>query len=212
MTRRAPGTAVGDLAPATWRDLPALALVAGRAFARRPFGNRAGFVLAVLGWPLWWVLVAVYRPHLWHLERRALVAIYPPGASKRPKELFVVPLAYGAAWGIAVATIGAPALVPQIAIVAAFVIAVVGPYPGRLRAGRPRPGQGQPLHIALAAAASARTGLLRATSNHLVARYRGEVIDLSARDRDLAAIYSRIWGLRAVDPERGRMRGVVPTG
>lgn len=137
---RGPGTAVRDLASATWRDLPALALVAGRAFARRPFGSRAGFGLAVLGWPLWWVLVAVYRPHLWHLERRGLVVIDPPGASKRPKELFAVPLALGALWGPTVAMVGAPAVATMLASVTAFIVALAGPYPGRLRAGPPMVG------------------------------------------------------------------------
>jgi hypothetical protein len=200
-------TAVGDLEPATWRDLPALALVAGRASARRAFGNRAGHA--------WLADVVGARrgapPALWHLDRRGPVAIYPPGASKRSTEVFMVPLASGAASGVTVATIGVPALASMLAIIAAFVIALAGPYHGRLRAGRTQPRRGQRLHIALAAAIGPRTGLLRATSAHLVARYRGELIDLAARDRDVADVYIRRWGLRAVDPERGRMMGVVPT-
>lgn len=207
----APKASADELQPATWRDLPALALVAGRAFARRPFGNTGGLVLAVLGWPLWWVLVAVHRTHLWHLNRRALVAIYPPGASRRPKELLVVPLAFGALWGLLVAIFGAPALAAVLGIVAVFVVTLCGLYPGRLRAGRALVDEGDLIYIALAAAACPGTGLLRATFNHLVARHGGVGIGLAARDRDVAARYGRHWGLRTVAEDRGRMVGVVPS-
>ncbi len=191
------------------RDLPALALMLGRAMARRPYGPVAAWPLAVLGWPVWWVLLDQSMPHVWHLNRQAVATIAPPGAPRVAglRRLGAV-LTVAVPLGIATGTWRAGPWI-DLAIVTAFLLTYLGWYPGRLRAGprvqRPSP----PVIIGTVAASHPGSGILRATERHVEESSPGQLIELVARDATLVAVYARAWDLRMVTKDLGRMVGRV---
>lgn len=200
------------LVRARGRDLPALALVAARAMARRPFGAVVGWPLAVLGWPVWLVLLILLSRHLWRLDRRAVIAIHAPEDSRVPAwHLLGAPLVIGTAMGVSL-VLWPPAFWLGVGSVAAFLVVDAGLYPGRLIAGPRVTHARPPVRISLAASAHRGSGLLHLTRVHLIAAYPGLPMELDARDRDLVANYSRMLSVSQVTPGRGRMTGAVPSG
>jgi len=153
------------------RDLPALALVAARAMARRPFGAVFGWPLAVLGWPVWLALLILLSRHLWRLERRAVIAIHAPADSRFPAwHLLGAPLVIGTAMGVSL-VLWPPSFWLGVGSVATFLVVYAGLYPGRLVAG-PRVTQARPpLRISLAASVHRGSGLLHCARVHVTAGY-----------------------------------------
>ena len=200
------------LVRARGRDLPALALVAARAMARRPFGAVVGWPLAVLGWPVWLALLILLSRHLWRLERRAVIAIHAPEDLRFPAwQLLGAPLVIGTAMGVSL-VLWPPAFWLGVGSVATFLVVYAGLYPGRLVAG-PRVTQARPpLRISLAASAHRGAGLLHCARVHVTARYPSMPMELDARDRDLVALYSRMLPVSQVTLGRGRMIGTIPSG
>ncbi|NMM24001.1 MAG: hypothetical protein HHJ11_10960 [Phycicoccus sp.] len=198
------------LVRARGRDLPALALVAARAMARRPFGAVIGWPLAVIGWPIWLVLLISLSGHLWRLERHSVIAIHAPDASRFPAwHLLGAPLVIGTAMGVSL-VLWPPAFWLGVGSVATFLLVCAGLYPGRLVAG-PKVTQARPpLRISLAASVHRGSGLLHCSRVHVTARYPSLPIELDARDRDLVALYSRMLPVSQVTLGRGRMIGTVP--
>ena len=200
------------LVRARGRDLPALALVAARAMARRPFGAVVGWPLAVLGWPVWLVLLILLSRHLWRLDRRAVIAIHAPEDSRVPAwHLLGAPLVIGTAMGVSL-VLWPPAFWLGVGSVAAFLVVDAGLYPGRLIAGPKVAHVRPPLGISIAASEHRGSGLLHHTRVHLAAQYPGLPMELVARDRDLVALYSRMLAISQVTPGRARMVGTVPSG
>lgn len=200
------------LVRARGRDLPALALVAARAMARRPFGAVIGWPLAVLGWPVWLMLLILLSRHLWRLERHAVIAIHAPDASRFPAwHQLGAPLVIGTAMGVSL-VLWPPAFWLGVGSVATFLVVHAGLYPGRLVAGSRVTHARPPLRISLAASLHRGSGLLHRARVHVTVRYPGLPMELDARDRDLVALYSRMLPIRQVTPGRGRMVGTVPSG
>lgn len=200
------------LVRARGRDLPALALVAARAMARRPFGTVIGWPLAILGWPIWLALLILLSGHLWRIEQHAVIAIRAPEAPRFPAlHLLGGPLLIGTAMGISL-VLWPPAFWLGVGSVAAFLMVNAGPYPGRLVAGPKVAHVRPPLGISIAASEHRGSGLLHHTRVHLAAQYPGLPMELVARDRDLVALYSRMLAISQVTPGRGRMVATVPSG
>ena len=202
----------GMLVRARGRGLPPLAMVAARAMARRPFGAVVGWPLAVLGWPVWFVLLILLSGDLWRLERRAVIAIRAPEASRFPAwHLLGAPLVIGTAMGVSL-VLWPPAFWLGVGSVAAFLVVYSRLYPGRLIAGprvtRARP----PLRISLVASVHRGSGLLHRARLHVTAEYPSLPMELVARDRDLVALYSRMLPVSQVTRGRGRMIGTMPSG
>lgn len=98
----------------------------GRARARRPYGAIVAWPLAVVGWPVWWVLLDQSMPYVWHLDRRAVATITPPGAPqaawlRRPDAILTIAVPLG----VAIGTWPATAWV-ALAVVAAFLTTCAG--------------------------------------------------------------------------------------
>lgn len=191
------------------RDLPALALMLGRAMARRPYGAVAGWLLAVLGWPVWWVLLDQSMPHVWHLNRQAVATIAPPGAPRvagvrRLGAVLTVAVPIGIATGTWPATIWM-----DLAIVTAFLLTYLGWYPGRLRAGPRVHHSNPPVIIGTVASSHPGSGILRATQGHVDRNYPSHSVETVARDSELVRLYARVGNLRQIIPGRGRMNGSV---
>jgi len=177
--------------------------------ARQPFGTVIGWPLAILGWPMWLAVLTMLSGDLWHLERRAMIAIRAPETSRIPalhqlRGLFVMALVMGVS-----RVVWPPVFWLGVASVAAFLFVDAGMYPGRLVAG-PRLTHGDPkLFISAAAAEHRGSGLLHHVRVHLADRYPGLPMELVARDRDLVAVYSRMLAMSQVAPGQGRMIGTV---
>ncbi len=199
------------LVRARWRDLPALALVAGQAMARRPFGAPAAWVLGVAGWPLWWVILVLQHPYLWCAPRRALVAIRPPAAPRWPgvRLMLAGPGVLGSLIGLSW-TLWRPLFWSAVVSAVVGLVVYAGPYRGRLLAGPTARHLAPPVNVAMAAAARRGSGLLGKTGALLRARHPGSPVELVARDEDLVALYADQLGLTQVTPGRGRMTGVIP--
>lgn len=180
--------------------------------ARRPFGTVIGWLLAVIGWPIWLAVLILLSGDLWHLERHAMIAVHAPEASQFPAlHLLGAPLVIGIAMGISL-VLWPPAFWLGVGSVAAFLLVNAGLYPGRLVAG-PRVTQVRPpIVISMAAAEHRGSGLLHHVRVHLTDRYPGLPMEFVARDRDLVAVYSRILAIGQVTPGQGRMIGTVPPG
>lgn len=202
-----------DIAPrlqrARSRDLPALALMLGRAMARRPYGPLAAWPLAVLGWPVWWVLLDQSMPHVWHLNRQAVATIAPPGAPRVAglRRLGAV-LTVAVPLGIATGTWRAGLWI-DLAIVTAFLLTYLGWYPGRLRAGPRAQHPSPPVSIGTVASSHPCSGILRATQGHVNRNYPGQSVETVARDSELVRLYARVGNLRQITPGCGRMAGVA---
>ena len=52
--------------------------------ARQPFGTVFGWPLAIFGWPMWLAMLNLLSGNLWHLERRAMIAIRARETSRFP--------------------------------------------------------------------------------------------------------------------------------
>lgn len=202
----------GALVRARWSDLPVLAVIAGQAMSRRAFGGRLAWVLGVAGWPLWFVMLVLQRPHLWCLRRRALISIRPPDASRLPAAHLVLlgPGAVGALIGMSW-ILARPVSLALIASLGAGLLVYACPYPGRLLAGPKVQHAAPPVRVATAASIRRGTGLLDAACDLVWAHHPGAPLELVARDEELVVLYAEHCGVAQVAPHRGRMIGVVPT-
>ena len=177
--------------------------------ARRPFGAALGWPLAVLGWPIWLVLLVQAMPSLWHLDRRATVAVLPPGTSRLPSaRLLGVVLVVTAPFGIATGQ-WPPTLCLDFTVLGAFLLVYAGIYPGRLRTGPRANHPSPPVIIGLVASVQRGSGILQATRRHVEQNYPGEPVELVARDAVLAETYRDLGNLNEVTAGYGRMAGLV---
>ena len=141
------------------RDLPVLALVAARAMARQPFGTVFGWPLAIFGWPMWLAMLNLLSGNLWHLERRAMIAIRARETSRFPAlHLLDGPLVIGAVMGVSL-VLWPTVFWLGVGSVTAFLLVNVGSYPGRLVAGPRVSHENPPLFISATAAEHQGSGL-----------------------------------------------------
>ncbi len=198
------------LVPVRVRDIPALALVAGQAMGRRPFGVMLAWLLALVGWPFWSAMLTMQYRHLWHVRHRSVIAVRPPGVRHWPGigAVLLGPGLLGALIGISW-TSARPLFWTLMTGVVAGLVVSGGPYSGRLRAGPQHQHPSPPVVVSMAASIRRGSGLLDKASTLISARFPGAPLDLTARDVELLELYALRFGVYQVRPGKGRMIGHV---